>query len=242
MLWVRWLDGITDSRDMSLKQAPGVGWWTGKAGVLQSMGLQRVGHNWATELNWTEWNVMHLNHPETIPLPWSMENLSSAQLVPGAKKVGDCWHRVKESPCPGSVGLRVSPVHGGQSLGASGNVNTPMLTCFQEPECFPSPEPLQCKVFSASWEKTKWSSRVDTASSLQNTFLARLSCLLILNLWWFARSTASILQHEIFPRAQRFSSCPPPVFCAERMETLALVRYLAHLYDFSFRELQTLRK
>ena len=27
-------------------------WWTGKPGVLQSMGLQRVGHNWATELNW----------------------------------------------------------------------------------------------------------------------------------------------------------------------------------------------
>ena len=29
-------------------------WWTGKPGVLQSMGLPRVGHDWATELNWTE--------------------------------------------------------------------------------------------------------------------------------------------------------------------------------------------
>ena len=28
-------------------------WWTGKPGVLQSMRLQRVGHNWATELNWS---------------------------------------------------------------------------------------------------------------------------------------------------------------------------------------------
>ena len=27
-------------------------WWTGRPGVLQSMGLQRVGHDWA--LNWTE--------------------------------------------------------------------------------------------------------------------------------------------------------------------------------------------
>ena len=27
-------------------------WWTGRPGVLQSMGLQRVGHKWATELNW----------------------------------------------------------------------------------------------------------------------------------------------------------------------------------------------
>ena len=26
-------------------------WWTGRPGVLQSMGLQRVRHNWVTELN-----------------------------------------------------------------------------------------------------------------------------------------------------------------------------------------------
>ena len=29
-------------------------WWTGRPGTLQSMGSQRVRHNWATELNWTE--------------------------------------------------------------------------------------------------------------------------------------------------------------------------------------------
>ena len=29
-------------------------WWTGKPGMLQSMGSQRVRHNWATELNWTD--------------------------------------------------------------------------------------------------------------------------------------------------------------------------------------------
>ena len=28
-------------------------WWTGNPGVIQSMGLQRVRHDWATELNWT---------------------------------------------------------------------------------------------------------------------------------------------------------------------------------------------
>ena len=27
-------------------------WWTGSPGVLKSMGSQRVGHDWATELNW----------------------------------------------------------------------------------------------------------------------------------------------------------------------------------------------
>ena len=29
-------------------------WWTGRPGVLPSMGSQRVGHDWVTELNWTE--------------------------------------------------------------------------------------------------------------------------------------------------------------------------------------------
>ena len=29
-------------------------WWTGRLGVLQSMGSQRVGHDWVTELNWTD--------------------------------------------------------------------------------------------------------------------------------------------------------------------------------------------
>ena len=29
-------------------------WWTEKPGLLQSMGSQRVGYNWVTELNWTD--------------------------------------------------------------------------------------------------------------------------------------------------------------------------------------------
>ena len=31
----------------------GCWWWTGKPGVMQSMGLQKVRHDWATKLNWT---------------------------------------------------------------------------------------------------------------------------------------------------------------------------------------------
>ena len=29
-------------------------WWTGRPGMLWFMGLQRVRHHWATELNWTD--------------------------------------------------------------------------------------------------------------------------------------------------------------------------------------------
>ena len=35
----------------------GIYWWTGRPGVLRFMGPQRVRHDWATELNWTDANV-----------------------------------------------------------------------------------------------------------------------------------------------------------------------------------------
>ena len=42
---MRWLDGITDSMDMSLSVPP-------EAWRFVIHGSQRVGHDWATELNW----------------------------------------------------------------------------------------------------------------------------------------------------------------------------------------------
>ena len=46
-------DGITDSVDRSWVVS-GNWWWTGRSGILQSMGLQRIRQDWATEMNWTE--------------------------------------------------------------------------------------------------------------------------------------------------------------------------------------------
>ena len=48
---MRWLEGITDLIYMSLSKLQGSWWQTGKPGVLQSMGSQRVGHDWTTELS-----------------------------------------------------------------------------------------------------------------------------------------------------------------------------------------------
>ena len=39
-------------------------WWTGRPGVLQSMGLQRVGQAWATELTDTIFQSSHILHSQ----------------------------------------------------------------------------------------------------------------------------------------------------------------------------------
>ena len=46
---MRWLDGITDLMDVNL-----CWWWTGRPGMLGFMGSQRVGHDWVTDLIWSD--------------------------------------------------------------------------------------------------------------------------------------------------------------------------------------------
>ena len=53
--WYHWLDG----RESEVHS--GSWCWTGRPGVLRFMGSQRVGHDWTTELNWTELMVKCTN-------------------------------------------------------------------------------------------------------------------------------------------------------------------------------------
>ena len=46
-------------------------WWTGRPGMLQFMRSQRVGHDWVTELNWTELSI----------IKWSTVSLSNSQSI-----------------------------------------------------------------------------------------------------------------------------------------------------------------
>ena len=51
---MRWLDGITNSKWTWVWVNSRSWWQTGRPGVLQSMGLQGVLHDWVTELTWTD--------------------------------------------------------------------------------------------------------------------------------------------------------------------------------------------
>ena len=63
-------------------------WWTRRPGVLQSMGLQRIRHDWATELNWNNFQIPLSQHPgksdnlflmkELLSLQWSFYFLCSS--------------------------------------------------------------------------------------------------------------------------------------------------------------------
>ena len=50
--WDGWMASLTQQTGVWVNS--GSWWWTMRPGVLQSMGSQRVGHNWVTELHWTE--------------------------------------------------------------------------------------------------------------------------------------------------------------------------------------------
>ena len=80
-------------------------WWTGRPGVLQSMRLQRVRHNWVTELNWTPSQIwpyrnfylmfLHLPLESHRPSP-----ISSSKSAYALLRTEDCYHPPKASLSP----------------------------------------------------------------------------------------------------------------------------------------------
>ena len=56
--WDGWMASLTQWTWVWVSS--GSWWWTGRPGVLRFMGSQRVRHDWATELNWTEPHILHL--------------------------------------------------------------------------------------------------------------------------------------------------------------------------------------
>ena len=64
--WEGWMASLTQRTWVWVNS--GSWWWTGRPGVLRFMGSQRIGYNWATELNW-----------------------KSLQMVTAAKKLKDTY-------------------------------------------------------------------------------------------------------------------------------------------------------
>ena len=79
-------------------------WWTGRPGVLRFMGSQRVGHDWAIELNWSKgwdwtkflfylmvWLALDYGYHLKGGLPWWLResknlpaNAGDVGLIPGS--------------------------------------------------------------------------------------------------------------------------------------------------------------
>ena len=123
-------------------------WWTGKPGVLQSMGSQRVGHDWTTtkclvNIWWVDrWHELHIFKDfkaiwEVIPA-----NIQKGDYILWQKATGDLWQRLY----PRCLALRARskpPNH----LTVLSFINSPSMCCEQySPES--SPINLPQKKFS----------------------------------------------------------------------------------------------
>ena len=105
-------------------------WWTGRPGMLQSMGLQKIGHNWVTKLDITEqlnWTTSLWNLVEKIGLSsgQSFCGFITNSYIPGYQVSADSWF----------LDLNASVWH---HLGAG--LITPQIF-FYNTESFPSESP-----------------------------------------------------------------------------------------------------
>ena len=73
----------------------GCWWWTRRPGLLWFVGSQRIGHNWVTELNWTEWLVMLSIFPCTCsPSVYLLQKKKSILIFWPLKKNWNSWRAI----------------------------------------------------------------------------------------------------------------------------------------------------
>ena len=84
---IRWLDGITDSMDMSLSKLREL--VIGKPGMLQSVGFQRDRHDWGTEQQQQQDTEYSTQTPS-----WSSSTLAMWSKEPTDWKRPWCWKRL----------------------------------------------------------------------------------------------------------------------------------------------------
>ena len=87
-------------------------WWTGRPGMLQSMGSQRVGHDWATELNWTEMDLESVILSEerekqiSYAYIWNLEKLYWWTYFQGRNRDADIENRFVNTVGEGEGGTK----------------------------------------------------------------------------------------------------------------------------------------
>ena len=68
-------------------------WWTGRPGMLRFMESQRVGHDWVTELNWSDpFSIIFIKLSSSLDCSWHKGNWDSvllAQVLPQSKCPGN---------------------------------------------------------------------------------------------------------------------------------------------------------
>ena len=62
---------LCSNKTLFIKSGIGLWWWTGRSGVLRFMRSQRVGHDWATDLIWSDldWFSTSIKHLLSDPAP-----------------------------------------------------------------------------------------------------------------------------------------------------------------------------
>jgi len=74
-------------------------WWTGRPGVLWFMGSQRVGHDWATELNWIYIALISFCYSTVFLYSWAM----SSVYILNTGSLSDIWFADIFSPSVGCL-------------------------------------------------------------------------------------------------------------------------------------------